>query len=333
MPDAAEPSLPGVYLLEVVELAARWRVTADELLAGLPITFAGLRDPSTRVSIALCAEVVERARRLTREPALALYLGMHMRLSSHGFLGFAAMTAATLGDAIELAVRFSSTRTTAIGLALYVEGDTASIVIEERADLGGLREFAILGLGLSLWHVGQELTGTSPQGVAEIAFPAPAYLPTGVLGAMVRFDRPANRLVFPAAALATPLRTADPVALQLARAQCERELAAIVDAGLAGRVRAALLAEPSGFPSVTELARRLHLSTRTLKRKLADQGTTYSALLDDARRQRALLLLDNRELSLAEVAARVGYTEVPNFTRAFRKWTRTTPAAYRARSR
>jgi AraC-like DNA-binding protein len=333
MPDAAEPSLPGVYVLEVVELAARWRVTADELLAGLPITAAGLRDPSTRVPIAISAEVVERARRLTREPALALYLGMHMRLSSHGFLGFAAMTAATLGEAIELAVRFSSTRTTAIGLALYVEGDTASIVIEERADLGALREFAILGLGLSLWHVGQELTGTAPEGVAEIAFPAPAYVPTGFLGDKVRFDRPANRLVFPTSALATPLRTADPVALQLARAQCERELAAMVDAGLAGRVRAALGADPRGFPSVTVLAHRLHLSTRTLKRKLADQGTTYSALLDDARRQRALLLLDNRELSLADVAARVGYTEVPNFTRAFRKWTRTTPAAYRARER
>lgn len=333
MPDASEPSLPGVYLLEVVELAARWRVTADELLAGLPITAARLRDPATRVSIALSAEVVERARRLTREPALALYLGMHMRVSSHGFLGFAAMTAATLGEAIELAVRFCATRTTAIGLSLYVEGETASFVIEEPVDLGSLREFAILGLGLSLWQVGQDLTGTAPEGVAEIAFPAPAYLPAGFLEARIRFDQPVNRLVFPAAALATPLRTADPVALQLARAQCERELAAMVDAGLAGRVRAALVAEPSGFPSVTEVARRLHLSTRTLKRKLADQGTTYSALLDDARRQRALLLLDNRELSLAEVAARVGYTEVPNFTRAFRKWTRTTPAAYRARER
>lgn len=334
MPDAAEPSLPGVYLLEVVELAARWRVTTDELLAGLPITAASLRDPATRVSIALASEVVERARRLTREPALALYLGMHMRVSSHGFLGFAAMTAATLGEAIELAVRFCATRTTAIGLSLYVEGETASLVIEEPVDLGPLREFAILGLGLSLWHVGQELTGiAAPEANAEIAFPAPAYLPAGFPGDRVRFGRPANRLVFPAAALATPLRTADPVALQLARAQCERELAAMVDAGLAGRVRAALVADSSGFPTVAEVARRLHLSTRTLKRKLADQGTTYSALLDDARRQRALLLLDNRELTLAEVAARVGYTEVPNFTRAFRKWTRTTPAAYRGRER
>lgn len=333
MHDAALPALPGVYLLEVVELAARWNVGAAELLDGLPVTAAGLRDPACRVPIPICAEVVERAHRLTREPALALYMGMQMRLSSHGFLGFAAMTAATLGDAIDLAVRFSSTRTTAIGLALYVEGDTASIVIEERADLGTLREFAVLGLGLSLWHVGQELTGRPPEGLAEVSFPAPDYIPSPQLGGMVRFNQPANRLVFATELLRAPLRTADPVALQLARAQCERELAELVDAGLTGRVRAALAAEPSGFPSVTDVARRLHMSTRTLKRKLADQRTTFTALLDDARRQRALLLLDHRDLPLADVAARLGYTEVPNFTRAFRKWTGTTPAAYRGRGR
>jgi AraC-like DNA-binding protein len=107
----------------------------------------------------------------------------------------------------------------------------------------------------------------------------------------------------------------------------------MVDASLASRVRGAITAEPSGFPSVIEVARRLHVSSRTLKRKLADQGTTFSAILDDARRQRALLLLENRDLSLADVASRLGYTEVPNFTRAFRKWTGTTPAAYRARGR
>jgi AraC-like DNA-binding protein len=333
MPDAVEPHLPGVYLLEVVELAGRWKVGAGELLAGLPLSMAELRDPAFRVPIRLCAEVVERAHRLTREPALALYMGTQMRLSSHGFLGFAAMTAGTLGEAIELAVRFSSTRTTAIGLALHVEGETASIVIEERAPLGALREFAVLSLVVGLWNIGQGLTGRPPEGIAECSFPAPDYAAGMPLAGMVRFGRPANRLIFASALLATPLETADPVALQLARAQCERELAALVDAGLVGRVRAALAAEGPGFPTLGEVARRLHMSTRTLKRKLADQGTTFTALLDDLRRQRALLLLENRDLTIADVAGRLGYTEVPNFTRAFRKWTGTTPAAYRARAR
>jgi AraC-like DNA-binding protein len=148
---------------------------------------------------------------------------------------------------------------------------------------------------------------------------------------MIRFGAPSNRLVFAADLLDTPLTTADPVATQLARAQCERELAAIVDAGLPGRVRAAIVARADHVVALPEVARELGVSTRTLKRKLADHATTFSAILDDVRRQRALLLLDNRELSIAEIATRLGFTETPNFTRAFRKWTGTTPGAYRGR--
>ena len=85
------------------------------------------------------------------------------------------------------------------------------------------------------------------------------------------------------------------------------------------------------FPPITDVAKQLHMSTRTVKRKLAEHGTTFSALRDDQRRQRALLLLDNRELSIGEVAQKLGYSELPNFTRAFKKWTGMTPVAYRDR--
>jgi AraC-like DNA-binding protein len=324
--------LPGAYVRDVVELTARWNVKPDELLRGLPVRLDALADPATRVPLAVCAEIVGRAHRLTGEPALALYVGWQMRLSSHGFLGFAAMTASNMRDAIGLAERYAATRTTALGLELYVEGDTASIVIEERAPLGALREFAVLSLIVGMWQLGQAVTGRMLEGIAECAFPAPEFIARVPFAAgMIRFGRPAHRLIFAARLLDTPLKTADPVATQLARAQCERELAAIVDAGLAGRVRAAIVARSDRMPSLVEVAKQLHLSTRTLKRKLAERDTTFSAILDDVRRQRALLLLDNRELSIGEIATRLGYSETPNFTRAFRKWTGTTPAAYRSR--
>ena len=121
------------------------------------------------------------------------------------------------------------------------------------------------------------------------------------------------------------------MALELARGQCERELAAIVDAGLPTRVRTAVAARLDRGAPLPTVAKELRMSTRTLKRKLADRGTTFSAIVDDLRRQRALLLLDDRALSIAEVAAAVGYTELANFTRAFRRWTGTTPAAHRKR--
>jgi len=61
------------------------------------------------------------------------------------------------------------------------------------------------------------------------------------------------------------------------------------------------------------------------------QGSSFSEVLDEVRRQRALLLLEDRRLALADVAGRLGYSDTANFTRAFRRWTGQTPAAFRAR--
>ena len=323
--------LPGAYLKDLVELTGRWQVSPEELLAGLPITWPQLADPSTRVPLRVCEAIAARAIEMTREPALAIHVGMQMRLSSHGFLGFAAMTAGTVREAIELACRFATTRTSAIGLSLYVEGDTASIVIEERTSLGAVRELVVIALIVGIWQLGRALTAKPLDGVGECAFPEPAFLRNVPQAARLAFDRPNHRLVFPASELELPLVTADPVAMKLAREQCERELAALVDAGLPSRVRSVLLA--NGETGLVEMARDLRASPRTLKRRLAEHGTTFSAIRDDVRRQRALLLLDNRALSVGDIAAKLGYSELPNFTRAFRKWTGKTPLAYRERTR
>ena len=130
--------LPGAYVRDVVELCGRWNVGPAALLADLPISMDALGDPTTRVPLRVCEAIVLRGLELTREPALAFYMGTQMRVSSHGFLGFAAMTARNVREALDLAVRFASTRTSAIGLTLYVEGDTASLVIE-RSCVGSIR--------------------------------------------------------------------------------------------------------------------------------------------------------------------------------------------------
>ena len=184
--------------------------------------------------------------------------------------------------------------------------------------------FTLLALVIGVWQLGEKLTGRPLDGVCDCAFPRPAY---PVPSDRLRFDRPVHRLVFPASVLELPLVTADAAAKRLAADQLERELAQLSD-GLVGKIRAHL-AKHDAPPTIVELARTLKLSPRTLKRRLAEDGTTYSALRDDQRRQRALLLLDDRSLSISEIAVRLGYTELPNFTRAFRTWTGMTPAAYR----
>jgi AraC-like DNA-binding protein len=84
-----------------------------------------------------------------------------------------------------------------------------------------------------------------------------------------------------------------------------------------------------GFRSASQIARAIHVSPRTLRRHLEAQETSLSSLLDQERRDRALLLLRSPELSLAEIAERLGYRNLQSFERAFQRWTGTTPAAYK----
>jgi len=127
-----------------------------------------------------------------------------------------------------------------------------------------------------------------------------------------------------------PLVMADAASMQLAVEQCERELVAI---GLHNRfvrqVRELIYREDEGFRGVEAVASDLHMSERTLKRQLALEGTTFTDILEDLRRQKAILLLDDPRQNQERIAEQLGYSDVANFNRAFKRWTGTTPGLYR----
>ena len=280
----AAAGLPGAYLYELVVHCKPWGAEPDAILAGTGLTLDALKDPGTRVPLAACDTLVDRARTLTGQPGLAFLLGLHMRLSWHGFLGFAAMAAGTVREALEIAEQFSLTRTAAFTLSTHVEGSVASLVLEDRLPAGPLREFAVIALLVGISRIAREVTGKTLAGVAECAFPEPPYAAPlleqarGFLPGTMRFGQPVHRLVFDASILELPLVNADPAAMALARAQCDRELAALSEeTGLLGRVKKEVSrGEGPGFASLETVARRLGASTRTLKRRLAEQGTTYT---------------------------------------------------------
>jgi AraC-like DNA-binding protein len=324
-------TLPAVHALHLAELVQRWGVTPDELLSGAGLREDALADPDARISVVALAALIDRARALTGEGALGVHLGLQTRVSAHGYLGFAAVTASTLREALELAVRFAPTRTTALALRLHVAGHAAALVVEEHADFGAARDVVVLALMVGLGQIGSAITGRELGGRADFAFPEPRYW-ARVASAVpeVRFGQPANQLVFDAALLELPLVMSDRASLRLAQEQCERALDALrPDGRIVARVRGVIAKKEGGACSLEEAAAQMHMSPRTLKRKLAAQGVTYSSLAEAERRERALLLLRSSELSLDEVAERIGYSDVANFTRAFRRWTGKTPASYR----
>jgi AraC-like DNA-binding protein len=333
--------LPAVHALHIAAVVQRWG-QRDALLAESGLSEEELTHPDARLPIRTFERFIEQARALTGEPGIGVYMGLQMQASAHGYLGFAAMTAGTVREAMDLAIRFLPTRTTALGLRLEVEGGTGLLVLEEHADFGTARDVVLMALIIGLWQIGTVITGQVTEGGADFAIPEPSYWARVAPVAMpewrgvtsVRFSQPENRLRFDATDLDQQLTMADPASLRLAREHCERELSVLgQDGPIVARARRLVVKDDGSTRSVEEVAELLHVSPRTLQRRLAGEGVTHGSLVDAELRERAIHLLRSSELPLEQVAARLGYSDVSNFTRAFRRWTDATPAQYRRSGR
>jgi AraC-like DNA-binding protein len=326
-------SMPGPYVLYSVELVKRWGVTAEQLLEGTGLDVRALADLQSRVPLSTVCAVLARARALTGEPAYGYYLGLQMRISAHGMLGVAALSAATMREAIEITIRFMPIVTTALSARLEIAGQEASLVFEEHADFGVARESLLVAAIIGVWHIGLTSMGRPMTGRAELALPEPENYAQVLLVGQGRllFGQPAHRIVFDAAVLDAKLQMADPVVLQLARERCEKILASRgPSATLAERVRSLVILGRGRPLPIESVAQAMSSSVRTLKRQLASEGTTFSAIVDDDRREQALALLRSNA-SLKDIADRLGYANLANFSRAFQRWTGTTPSEHKAR--
>jgi len=327
-------ALPGVYLSHLIDLARRWGVEERALLDGADVDEAALHVPTSRVSGTSFAAVARRAMTLTGEPGLGVYFGMQTRITWHGFLGFAAMASETLDDALELVIRYSPTRASQVAWRRGVEGENSYLELVEVEPLGDLHEFVVSWLLVSLALIAGRLVDRPLSGHAEVSFEELPHHPAlrRYVTVPLQFGRPRDRLVFPSTLLRLPILGADRAAHHQALAQCERELVSHGNAGqLAARVIALLPRAGGGFRSLEDLAGELSMSPRTLRRQLESAGTSYGAVLDRLRRSRSLELIDDPTRSIESIATELGYSDAANFTRAFRRWTGSSPTEHRRR--
>ncbi|HEX3771512.1 MAG TPA: AraC family transcriptional regulator [Polyangiaceae bacterium] len=322
---------PAGLVQQLVELVARWGIAPEELLDGTGIDEGDLLEPLTRIPLPSYLAVVERARALTGEPGIGFCWGLQMRVSAFGYLGFATLSAGTLREALELVIQFGPLVSTATSLRLDVDGSVAVLTLDEHADFGGVRDVVVLARLAGLWKTAQVVTGRPFDAKAEIAFPEPQYHARFAhLFPSMRYGARVTRAFLDAGSLDLPLVMADPAALQLARRQCERQLETVSASGrLVTTVRRLLWDRAGGMREPHEIAEAVHLSPRTLRRRLAVHGSSLSALVNEERRERAMTLLRSPELTIDRIAEMLAYRSVQNFTRAFRQWTGGTPAAYR----
>lgn len=331
--DPSEYAISAEYVPLMLDMLERRGISEEQLFRDLPVTPRFWREPGARIPLQTFEQIGRRVLELTHEPWLGWELGANMTISSHGFLGYAAMSSETMGDAIELAVKFFRTRTTIVSLEFFVEGETAVLQVDEMVSLNDLAPFMVESLFSSFHFIGQKLVpDLVPEGELRFAYPEPAYFKRmrQLIPVPCLFDCAHHQMRFPARNLQEKLRFADPRLARMAEAQCEQEMASIKSPpALLGQVRRIILGESGRFPGVDEVAAELHMSSRTLKRKLQQLGTSYQKVLDDLRKGLAVEYLVQSDRTVDEIALSLGYSDASNFARAFRRWTSKSPSDYR----
>lgn len=328
----AYETLSGHYLALLCGLYRERGHTDVQLLVGTGLDLVRLEAPDCQLPLPVCLQVFANALALDADPALGIHLGRQLNLRNHGFLGYAILSSRSIGEAVDLCVRYFRTRTSLLEIRLFREDDMAVIQLDERAPLGSLNELLIDALMTLMMVCGRQVTGHDFSGEVRLAGPRRAHHQDWpeMARATLRFNCAFNQIRFSRIGLQLPIAQPDPQLQQMALAQCEAELRRLHDrSGLLADVRRIVKTHMAEDATLEHTAGRLGMSSRSLRRRLAELGTSYQMIIEQLRRGRAVELLLHSNRTIEDIAGELGYQDPSNFGRAFRRWTGKSPRQYR----
>jgi len=327
--------MPAAYLKVLLQNIASQHLKVGPLLTGTGLDADELMQSDQAVSFLETRQVVANVTQ-SLGPGWHLLLAQHLTISSHGPLGFAAVTAPDLRTSVEVLLRFFGIRAPFLLLAGSVENDQFVIRLYETTDMGAERnalvELAILSIqGLLERPLGREIKGAR----IAFAYPSPVYgnqLNTA-FHPELEFNASRHKLSFPVNWLDEACVLHDEAMHRYLLLRCEEDLrvvSGILPAEIA--IRQALLSRPEKLPSLGEIAAAQSISPRTLIRRLKQVNTSYNAILKDVRKTLAVDYLLRSDMSITGIGYRLGYQDPSNFGRAFRSWFGISPGRYRSDS-
>ncbi|NNH69527.1 AraC family transcriptional regulator [Nocardia uniformis] len=324
----------------LTEFAAGRGLAMSSVLRHTGIREQDLLDPSIEITVGQEIAVMRNIVNETGdEPGLGLLSGMNCHATSLGVLGFALVNCPTLADVIDVTLRYLDLSFTVAPVRLQRHGSEARLVRDDSALPSEIHRFA-LERDFAVVSIAQQdlLAGPIPAMRVELQLdPHPIY---EAFGAVLGVDRvimgaAQSMVVIPTGALAMPLPRANPAMLRYYEQQCtdlmQQRRSRL---GISGQVRE-LLIHHGRVADQTRIAADLDISVRTLRRRLADEGTTFRELTTETIGMLAEELLV-AGLTVEHVADRLGYSSVSAFTSAFRSWKGQSPGlfgrAHRGRS-
>jgi AraC-like DNA-binding protein len=322
MPDTRTVSTS--YLRPLLAAAEAAGISAADLLASTPLTPDQVMQSQARLSISLARMIWQRALDLSGDPLLGLRVAANMKPATFHVLGLACMSCASLSQGIGLMVRYQRLVSEAGILSAHRLADgNIAVVHSELAGTPALlpqqTEALLAGLHLqSRWLTQRPVTPVA----VHLRHAAQGALADYVacFGVAPQFGAGENGLVLAAADLETPLPYADAGLCRMHCAYADEELARLPQLGYVASYAVQWLSnQTAGKTGVDDLAAALGMSVRSLQRALHDEGTSWTRLVDEARRT-ALQRLLKEGHSLEVVAQRLGYHDASSVSRAARRW-------------
>jgi AraC-like DNA-binding protein len=326
------PFLTTGYLTQLITLIKQQGFSTEQVLADTQLN-EHIMQQNIHISPMQYHTVVENALALSQDPLLGIKHGQRLNIASHGFVGFAAMAADDLGQALSLAIRYARTRTLLADIRFHKEDDSAVVQINRLASMPSTFPFVVENIITSFIGVARFLINQQDQMSAVVKLNYSPQAPLSeyerLLGVPVLFNQPHNQVCFPEYLLDVPVSTANATSRGLAESECEKLLIQL-DQGqdLVIQIRHKL-DKMNAFPTLPIMAKAMASSPRTINRQLAQLNTTYQQILDDARREKAIDLLSYSKINIEQIATQLGYNDPSNFGRAFRRWLNKSPRTFR----
>ena len=322
----------------LVEVLGEQGIAPEASLSGTGLAPENLADPETLTSVRQYITVVRNALRLSKTPETPFLTGSRIPLSAYGMYGFALVCSPTIREYFQVAVKYHRLATPLLSVSWREEGKYASWIFPMNPAISHpdalLRFLMEQQLTQLSTHLRATIEGDAYLPVrAVLSYPAPdhIHLYERYLGCPVSFGHPMSEMMYPKSILSAKPPLAHRLTSKILQDTCDRILGEVkTSTGVAGEVYQIIASTPGHSPSMERVAKHIGTTIRTLNRRLSAEGTSFTQILDDVRCNLANEYLRSTKLSIDDISELVGFSDAANFRHAFRRWTGSTPARFRA---
>jgi AraC-like DNA-binding protein len=328
------PCYRSVNILSVViNYMEKRGINSEDLLAGTGIQTSDLADPDVFVTPMQEFKVMRKIVSLWPDSTIGFILGRQYHIGAFDKIGPVAFSSNNLIDAFRMLFQYIDITMTYFQYDLKIEEELAFLRMKDLIDLKELHDFICEREFSAVYRIICDLLQfTVPLNELRLAYPKPAHASfyKDAFHCPVQFNAHENTMVFDSKYFFMRLPMANPLIKNANEKECKKLCLRLqVQESTAAQIRHNIFFLPEGLPSLSQLARGMSTSPRTLRRRLTEEGTSFKALVSEILKEKAISLIQTTSKPMEQIAAELGYSNLPNFYRAFRSWTGHKPSHYR----